>query len=313
MSAILERLGGFLAKRGQAGDAEKALGCYTRDLEMCEALLKANPGSAEAARDVSHILNKLGGFLANRGQAGDAEKALDCFTRSLDLADQLLKANPGSAEAARGVSASLQRLGGFLAKRGQAGDAEKALGYYTRHLEISEALLKANPGSAQAARDVSVSLYRLGGSLAMRGQVGDAEKALGYFTRSLDLADGLLKANPGSALAARDVSVSLDKLGDFLARRGQPDDAEAALAHFTRYLEISEALLKANPGSAEAARDVWVSCGRLAKHAERTGKGDAMPWWRRAYDVLARMKEKGQFMQPGDLQFLEELRKKVVQ
>jgi uncharacterized delta-60 repeat protein len=42
----------------------------------------------------------------------------------------------------------------LLVTRGQAGDADKALGYFTRDLELSEALLKANPGSAQASRDV---------------------------------------------------------------------------------------------------------------------------------------------------------------
>ena len=34
--------------------------------------------------------------------------------------------------------------------------------------------------------------------------------------------------------AARDVSLSLIGLGDYLAQRGQPGDAEQALAHYQR-------------------------------------------------------------------------------
>ena len=37
------------------------------------------------------------------------------------------------------------------------------MGYFTRDLGLSEALLKANPGSAQTTRDVVVSHYKLAG------------------------------------------------------------------------------------------------------------------------------------------------------
>ena len=193
---------------------------------MREVLLKANPGSAQATQDVSYSLNHLGDFLATRGQPGDADKALGYISRSLDLQEALLKANPGSAEATRDVSVCLYRLGTFLATRGQPGDADKALGCFTRSLDLCEALLKANPGSAEATRDVSLSLDQLGGLLATRGQPGDADKAVGTFTRSLDMKEALLKANPGSAQAMRDVAVSYYKMATFAYRRGDAKDAE---------------------------------------------------------------------------------------
>ena len=290
----LNKLGDFLAMCRQPGDADKALGYYTRGLDLRETLLKANPGSGEAARDVSVSLEKLGHFLATRGQPGDADKALGYYTRGLDLRETLLKANPGSGEAARDVSVSLNKLGAFLAKRGQLGDADKALGYFTRSLDLRETLLKANPGSGVAARDVSVSLNTLGDFLATRGQPGDAEKAFGFYTRGLEIAETLLKANPGSGEAARDVSVSLERLGDFLATRGQPGDADKALGFYTRDLEIAETLLKANPGSAQAARDVVVSHYKMAALAR--GRGDVAgeeKHSRAIYDVLKPCIERG--------------------
>ena len=180
----------------------------------------------QAARDVSISLEKFGGFLAEHGQPGDAEQTLRHFTRSLELSKGLLKRNPDSAQAGRDVSISLDRLGDFLAQRGQPGDADQALRHFTRFVEISEGLLKRNPGSAQAARDVSFSLEKLGDLTAQRGQPGGTEQALRHFTRGLEIREGLLKRNPDSAQAARDVSVSLERLGDLTAQRGQPGDAE---------------------------------------------------------------------------------------
>ena len=276
VSVSLNKLGDLLVQRGQPGDTEQALKHYTRSLEISEDLLKRNPNSALAARDVSISLERFGNLLAQRGQPGDAEQALTHYTRCLDIREDLRKRNPDSAHAARDVYVSLDRLGNLLAHRGQPGDIEQVLKYYTRSLEINEDLRKRNPGSAHAARDVSVSLEKLGDLLRQRGQPGDAEQALKHHTRSLDIREDLLKRNPNSALATRDVSVSLEKLGNLLAQRGQPGDTEQALTHYTRSLEISEDLLKRNPNSALAARDVSVSLGKLgALLVQRGQPGDA--------------------------------------
>ena len=351
--------GDALVEHGHRGDAEQALGHYQRSLEVRERLLAANPESAQAARDVSVSLNKLADFLASRGLAGDAEQALGHYQRSLEVQRTSAGGQPGVAQAARDVSVSLSLLADFLASRGLAGDAEQALGHYQRSLEVSERLLAANPESAQAARDVSVSLDRLGDFLASRGLAGDAEQALGHYQRSLEVSERLLAANPescaghaarrvgelGTSLgrlsgatcavwpatrsrpwaitsaasrsanvcwrptrscagrarrvgelgasrrlsgesrfgrrrgagpgplpaqprgqrtsaggqpgvgeATHDVSVSLNKLADFLARRGLAGDAEQALGHYQRSLEVRERLLAANPESAQAAQ-----------------------------------------------------------
>ncbi|MBO3707995.1 MAG: SEL1-like repeat protein [Candidatus Accumulibacter sp.] len=276
VSVSLTNLADFLASRGLPGDAEEALGHYRRSLEFCERLLVANPESAQAARDVSVSLNKLADFLASRGLPGDAEAALGHYRRSLEVGERLLVANPESALAARDVLVSLIQLGGFLASRGLPGDAEAALGHYRRSLELGERLLVANPESAQAARDVSVSLIRLGGFLASRGLPGDAEAALGHYRRSLELGEPLLVANPESAQAARDVSVSLERLADFLASRGLPGDAEESVGHYRRSLKLCERLLVANPQSAQAARDASVRLTKLADFLARRGlPGDA--------------------------------------
>ena len=76
------------------------------------------------------------------------------------------------------MSVGLNKLGDLLATRGQAGDAEKALSYFTRSLELAEALLQANPTSAQATRDVIVSHLKMAGLANSRNDTKDANHHL---------------------------------------------------------------------------------------------------------------------------------------
>ncbi len=258
-----------------------------------EQLLRDNPQSAQAARDVSVSLNKLADFLASRSQPGDAEQALGFYQRALDVREQLLRDNPQSAQAARDVSVSLNKLADFLASRSQPGDAEQALDFYQRCLSILEQLLRDNPQSAQAARDVSVSLNKLADFLASRSQPGDAEQALGFYQRALEVSEQLLRDNPQSAQAARDVSVSLNNLADFLTRRSQPGDAEQALGFYQRALNVREQLLRDNPQSSAAMRDVLVSLERMAAMESRRENGvpHALALQKRSLQFALRLRE----------------------
>jgi formylglycine-generating enzyme required for sulfatase activity len=209
VAASLNNVGDFLSRRGQP---EKALENYLRSLEVRERLLEQNPQSAEAARDLAVSLNNVGDCLSRRGQPGDGGKALENHLRSLEVLEQLLHQNPQSAEAARYLAVSLNNVGDCLSRRGQPGDGEKALENYLRSLDVRERLLEKNPQSAEAARDLAVSLNNVGDCLSRRGQPGDGEKALENYQRSLEVLERLLQQKPQSAEAARDVSASLNKV-----------------------------------------------------------------------------------------------------
>ena len=294
VSVSLNKLGDFLAGRSKPGDSEAALGHYERSVEMRERLLAVNPESGQAARDVAVSLIKLGDFLARRGQSGDSEATLGHYARSLELSERLLAVNPESRQAARDVAVSLIKLGDFLARRGKPGDEEAALRHYERSLELSERLLAASPESGQAARDVSVSVERLGDFLARRGRPGDADAALGYYARILEVGERLLGANPESGLAMRDLSVSLNKLGDFLSGRGKPGDAGVAMGHYERSLELRERLARANPESAQAAWDVMISLERMAAlmGEQAGGEEQALELQRRALGTALELWER---------------------
>ncbi|MGV8988598.1 MAG: TIR domain-containing protein [Cypionkella sp.] len=268
-------LGDFYRVRGGSGDAERALDLFQASLAAREAILKANPDSVESARDVSLTQGMLGNVFQERGGSGDAERALDLYRASHTTLEAILKANPGSAAAARDVSVSQDVLGAFYQARGGFGDAERALDLYQASLATLEAILKANPGSAAAARDVSVSQVKLGDFYRARGGSGDAELALDLYWAAHAAREEIMKANLLSAAAASDVSLSQDRLGDCYLARGGPGDVERALDLYKSSLATREAILKANPGSAAAARDVSVSQNSLgAFYHARGGSGD---------------------------------------
>lgn len=53
------------------------------------------------------------------------------------------------------------------------------------------------------------------------------------------------------------------------------------------------------------------SCSGMAMMAEQTRNDEARAWWRKAYDVLSGMKQRGLFVSAQDEQFLAHLRGKL--
>ena len=76
--------------------------------------------------------------------------------------------------------------------------------------------------------------------------------------KTVTRAERLHQANPNDAQAARDLSVSLNKLGDFFLRRGLEGDADRALKAYEDSLQTRQRLHQANPNDAQAARDLSV-------------------------------------------------------
>jgi len=137
---------------------------------------------------------------------------------------------------------------------------------------------------------------------------GDLTGALSAYRASLAIRERLAAADPGNAGWQRDLSVSHIKLGDVLRAQG---DLTGALCAYRATHEILARLAAADPQNAGWQRDLWVSCWRMAMMAEQTRSDDARAWWRKAYDVLSGMKQRGLFVSAQDEQFLAQIRAKI--
>jgi hypothetical protein len=87
-------------------------------------------------------------------------------------------------------------------------------------------------------------------------------------------------------------------------------DLAGALKAYRESLAVRARLAAADPSNAGWQRDLSVSYWRMADMAEKTGTADAREWWRKAYEQLSGMKQRG-IMLPTDEPYLGQLRNKV--
>ncbi|MFH1198539.1 MAG: DUF4062 domain-containing protein, partial [bacterium] len=127
---------------------------------------------------------------------------LKLIQKVLETSEDLCKRNPDSAEYARDLSVSYNKVGDIYTA---LGDTKSALQSYESSLKIREDLRKRNPDSAEYARDLSVSYDRVGD---IYKALGDTKSALQSYESSLKIREDLRKRNPDSAEYARDLSVS---------------------------------------------------------------------------------------------------------
>ena len=187
--------------------------------------------------------------------------------RSLRL--QLLglwRATPDSAEAARDLSVSHNKLGDLYVL---GGDLDAARDAYQAALAIAQDLARRMPESAQAARDLSVSHNKLG-DLYVLG--GDLDAARDAYQAALTTRQDLARRMPESGQAARDLSVSHNKLGDLYVLDG---DLDGARGSYQAALAIAQGLARRMSDSAEAARDLSISHNKLGDLHVESGDLDA--------------------------------------
>jgi tetratricopeptide (TPR) repeat protein len=127
------------------------------------------------------------------------------YQRSLEVSERLLLANPESAQAARDVAISHERLGDFAAERGESADA---IAHYRESLTQWSALHDANPESSDIARGLIVPLERMARITGLQPDGEAAQHALEFQLRALEIAMRLREGNPQSVFYARTVAVS---------------------------------------------------------------------------------------------------------
>ncbi len=112
-------------------------------------------------------------------------------------------------------------------------------------------------------RDSAAALVAIGDLLLRVGDEGGlhgTQKAEEAFRRAFAIANRLSSAEPDDAEAARDLSISCERLGDATLQTG---DAGGARKYYEQVLKILLRLSSDNPKSSEAAHDLSRSYERL--------------------------------------------------
>jgi serine/threonine protein kinase/tetratricopeptide (TPR) repeat protein len=129
--------------------------------------------------------------------------------------------------------------------------------FYVRAHDIAADLAAADPNSAEAQQDLSLSYSKLGG---VHRTLGDTTSALAFYEQCLGIRERLAGDDPHNAEAQRDLSASYSILGDVHLQVG---DTPSALAFYEQDLAISERLAAADPDNADAQWNLSATYERL--------------------------------------------------
>jgi tetratricopeptide (TPR) repeat protein len=138
--------------RSPSGRLPQVVRGSTTGASQGRTALAADPGNAEAQRDLSISYNNLARVLETAGQLGEAERL---YREDLAIDERLAAADPGNAQAQRDLSISSNNLARVLVTAGQLGAAERL---YRQALAITEQWYGADH---QFTRDIRQQLHKL--------------------------------------------------------------------------------------------------------------------------------------------------------
>jgi len=202
-------------------------------------------------RDQVWLNQEAGSLLQALGRLGEAR---DEFHSALEIAEDLRRRAPDSAEYARDLSICYDKLGGLHL---ELGDTQRAMELYSKDLEIAEDLRRRAPDSAECSQGLSISYGHLGD---LHLELGDTQRAMELHGKALEIREDLRRRVPDSAVYARGLAIGYSKLGGLHLELG---DTQRAMELHGKALEIHEDLRRRAPDSVEYAQDLAVSYANL--------------------------------------------------
>jgi non-specific serine/threonine protein kinase/serine/threonine-protein kinase len=230
----------------RAGETPARKVLVSKAIEYLDRLSREAAGDPSLQREVVQGYLKMGTIQGNLYSAnvGDSAAAANSYRRALQMAEALVRGNPGNRADEQLLAAAGLSLGDLVAL---GGDRKEALRHYRRALEILE---KQGPATAAAERRIMGAASKIA---FVQFSTGDLAGALASYNRSLELAEKWLAVEPASTEARRAVAVGSARSGEILARMGKREEGLERL----RYgLSAYQELLKASPENALARRDV---------------------------------------------------------
>ncbi len=285
--------------RQAQGNLVGALRAYEAAVEIRQRLAESDPRNSEWQHALMASHQRIGDVAVAQAQL---QTALNAYEALWEIAERLATADPGNAGWQRDLSVSRDRIGDVCVAQDDLAGAMQA---YGASLQIRERLAAVDPGNAGWLIDLALSHDKIGDVRVAQDNLAGAIQA---YEASLQIRERLADSDPSNAEWQRDLAVSMAMVGAVLRAQG---NSSGALARYEGTLAIQERLAQFDPCNAEWQRDLYVSYWRMADMTECAGRDDAGQWWRKAYDTLAGMKQRGMHISPEDEGFLEQLRAKA--
>jgi non-specific serine/threonine protein kinase/serine/threonine-protein kinase len=217
------------------GDTAGAAQSMKTSLRLLDPLLTRNPPVPEALRMAAEVHEHMGTLDGWQGRK--AERSAH-YERAAVLARRYHDAAPASPVASEALAVAL-----FYRALGTDGGAS-TIRAFEESLDASDAILRANPASPTAARNVALSCKYLSNALM---EQSENQRALEYSLRAQALDAARLAKAPEDRSVIVDVSNDLASVGRIQFELGRYSDAIPILR---RNLELRERLAKQDPADA---------------------------------------------------------------
>ena len=246
--------------KSETGDARSALAAYDEGLAIIRRLARDHPDDAELQRqiDIDVRLDKTGDMKLATGDTTGAEAD---YQEGLTIARGLVERNPGNTQWQRDVFFSLIKIGDLKV---QVGDPTAAIAPYGEAVAIVRHLAELDPANPLRLLDVGQGLCKMG-DVDLKERDRDYEEGLTIMRR-------LVQRYPDKSRYQRELSVSLNKVGDV---KLQGDDTDGAITAYSEALTIVGHLAERDPENLVWLRDVALSLREIADVKLRTGDANS--------------------------------------
>jgi serine/threonine protein kinase/tetratricopeptide (TPR) repeat protein len=262
---------GSLATALEYTDSEQAIGYGRKQLAIFAQLAALHPGNSEILNALSGS-HALLGLIANR--QGDLTDSLAEFRKCVAIREELVKDRPNDVVLQRLLMISYGHLASVLGNpfNFNLGDSEGAREYYGKAVALGREMSKKDPQDRTAKFDLASGMLRLA---AIDPPPSERSSSLAMLRESGEILVALSAADPAAVRYKRSMGIVLEYAGHRLRDLGKPVEA---IAEYRRSLEISEAVLAANPKDlpthSQALADEQAIANVLAAQGDRAGALD---------------------------------------
>ena len=221
------------------GDLDGALGRYREAMASTDELARRYPNDPQRLFDHAQNVFWVGEVAHQRGQMGEAERAMRAYK---GLADSMVAIQPENRKWQLEVKYANSSLAALLYEQRHFPEASRL---FQQALKIIESLGAAEPGNADYKRSTVETLGFLSDSRFGEGLVDDAIAARERQTQYLET---LISRNPGDASYRLQAIPANWALGRLLAQNG---NALAGVERLQKAVSLGEALLAAEPTNSD--------------------------------------------------------------
>lgn len=220
------------------GDTEGAVQSYRRALRLREVVAR----SSQSPADEIELLRTYVFLSDLLGAQSRLDEAIQHARSAVAIGEKLTAGGNATPEARRHAASAQLVLGTNLSTV----DFESALAALLDARVIFEQLVREQPKDPGARRDMALINARIAFAYVRASQ---PDKALDFYQRSGEFAEGLVKDNPLDSAILRGASFIQLNIGEAYNNLGQPD---AAIGSFTAALKRLEHLQATDPGNEQA-------------------------------------------------------------